>query len=91
MIGGDAGTIPVGRPKEAKMITRDIVDRDLHQLQEDLTRMRGLVDTAIRRVIEALRDPCIDQAEAVIASIECLTDDGVANHKRKSETGHRCQ
>jgi hypothetical protein len=73
------------------MITRDIVDRDLHQLQEDLTRMRGLVDTAIRRVIEALRDPCIDQAEAVIASIKCLTDDGVANHKRKSETGPRCQ
>jgi hypothetical protein len=73
------------------MITRDIVDRDLHQLQEDLTRMRGLVDTAIRRVIEALQAPSIDQAEAVIASIECLTDDGVTNHKRKSERGHQSQ
>ena len=58
------------------MITREIVDRDLHQLQEDLIRMSGLVDTAIRRVIEALRAPSIDQAEAVIASIECLSDGG---------------
>ena len=56
------------------MITREIVDRDLQQLRENLMRMSGLVDTAIRRVIEALQAPSIDQAEAVIASIECLSD-----------------
>jgi hypothetical protein len=71
------------------MITRDIVERDLQQLQEDITRMSGLVDTAIRRVIEALQAPSIDRAEAVIASIECLSE-GIINHKQKTDVGHQC-
>ena len=51
-----------------KVSTRDAFDRDLRQLQDDFLRMGRLVDTAVRRAIEALQARSVEQAEAVIAA-----------------------
>jgi len=51
-----------------KVSTRDAFDRDLQQLQDDFLRMGRLVDTAVRRAIEALQARSVEQAEAVIAA-----------------------
>jgi phosphate transport system protein len=48
------------------MSTRGTFDRDLHQLQDDFLRLGDLVNGAIRRSIEALRDRNTQLAEAVI-------------------------
>jgi phosphate transport system protein len=48
------------------MHTRETFDRDLTQLQDDLLRMGALVDEALRRSMEALRERSVDLAEAII-------------------------
>jgi len=50
------------------MTTRETFDRDLQQLQQDLLRMGGLVDAAIRGAIEALQARSVEQAEAVVVA-----------------------
>ena len=64
------------------MTARGVFERDLRLLQEDLLRLGGLVDTAIRLVIEALQARSVEQAEAVIASIERLSDMGSRTHAK---------
>lgn len=48
------------------MTTREAFDRDLHQLQEDFLRMGALVESAIRRSLEALRSLDVPAAESVV-------------------------
>jgi phosphate transport system protein len=48
------------------MTIRETFDRDLTELQDDFLRMGDLVDTAIRRSIEALQTRSSKLAEAVI-------------------------
>jgi phosphate transport system protein len=50
------------------MTTRETFDRDLDQLRQDLLRMGGLVETAIRGAIEALQARSVAQAEAVVVA-----------------------
>jgi phosphate transport system protein len=47
--------------------TRESFDRDLVQLQEDLLRMGGLVQAALRRSIEALQARSVKLADEVIS------------------------
>lgn len=50
------------------MTTREAFDRDLHQLQDDLLRMGALVESALDRAIEALRNRSVQLADAIIAA-----------------------
>ena len=49
------------------MTTRESFDRDLAQLQEDLLRMGGLVQAALRQSIEALQARSVALADEVIS------------------------
>ena len=50
------------------MTTREAFDRDLHQLRDDLLRMGALVESALDRALEALRNRSVQLADAIIAA-----------------------
>jgi len=50
------------------MTTRETFERDLATLNEDLLRLGAMVDSALRRSVEALKTRKTDLAEAVIAA-----------------------
>ncbi len=58
--------LPDAKAEGSTMTTRETFDRDLTELQDDFLRMGDLVDTAIRRSIEALQARSTKLAEAVI-------------------------
>ena len=64
-------------------MTRVEFDRQLAEIQEDMLVMSGMVETAIRRGIEALKDRDVELARQII------TDDLAINRKRY-ETEDRC-
>jgi phosphate transport system protein len=61
------------RAGERAVSTRETFDRDLDRLQEDLLRMGDLVETAVRRSIEAL------QARSVAIADEVISGDDAAD------------
>ncbi len=61
------------RPGERAVTTRETFDRDLERLKEDLLRMGDLVETAVRRSIEAL------QARSEAIADEVISGDDAAD------------
>ncbi len=64
-------------------MTRTAFERQLAEVQEDMLVMAGMVETAIERGIEALKNRDIDMARRII------TDDADINRKRY-ETEDKC-
>jgi phosphate transport system protein len=65
------------------MNTRTAFDRQLSEVEEDMLLMAGMVERAIERSIESLRNRDIDLARQIIA------DDAAINRKRY-ETEEKC-
>jgi phosphate transport system protein len=64
-------------------VTRTAFERQLAEIQEDMLVLAGMVESAIERGIEALKNRDVDLARQIIA------DDAKINHKRY-ETEEKC-